>query len=184
MAKSVHTPPTVSETTISVRTISAPREGEARVYDMPIEDMVEHGLYDLHSLFGFWELSGPPPLVDTFVPRGKGILCIHVDREDPEDFLLINRWDDPPIFCSVRMIEKPLIHEQFVRDLSVCKATRQPMFQVVWHRQVDEDAFTFGRILLPVVDEGGLVTRIFAMAQTKPYSSGGMQTELAAIPDL
>jgi hypothetical protein len=103
---------------------------------------------------------------DSFLSgREQGqLLQVETKRANPQNYLIVSRTvaAQTTVHCSLQNLLNPLHRRILQFDLLECKETRRPLYQGI-NQLLDGVEATYRRILLPVKDVDGKVTKVYSV---------------------
>jgi len=104
----------------------------------------------------------PPPAVDALEIDDDGSFYVDTAADHPGDFTVVMPYREP---VRIRDIPCNLIRRAFVSDFTMRKGHARPCFEQIEHSTNGEKQ-SYMRILLPVGDSDGNVTRVYAVCRS------------------
>lgn len=119
------------------------------------------GIHTVASLSDFDALF-PPPAVDALDIDDDGSFYVDTAADHPDDFVVVT-----PHRQSVRIRDIPnrLTRRAFVSDFTMRKGHARPCFEQIEHSTNGEKR-SYMRILLPIGNSDGNVTRVYAICRS------------------
>ncbi len=113
------------------------------------------GSVDFHSLY-------PPPVLDALDIDDDGSFYVETVADHPGDFIVAMPHRRP---VRIRDIRNKLVRRAFVSDFTMRKGQARPCFEQIEHSTGGEKQ-SYMRILLPIGDSDGNVTRVYVVCRS------------------
>ncbi len=101
-----------------------------------------------------------------FLDRDEQRQLLHVEtkRANPQNYLIVSRRaaEQTTVHCTLQSLLNPLHRRILQFDLLECKETRKPLYQGI-NQIFDGTEVSYRRILLPVRDIAGPVTKVYSV---------------------
>ena len=143
----------------------------------------------IFKTFKHWceQSGGDIPIDRHYDPKGilepcewKQLLHVETERPNPKNYLIVSPGTEPrnSVPHTLKLFANPL-HQRILQfDLLECKETRRPLYQGI-NQNLDGVESTYRRVLLPVRNEEGKVTKVYSvyhLIESYHYSAFDMQT--------
>lgn len=119
------------------------------------------GISTVSALADFDDLY-PPPVVESLNLDADGSFFVDTAADHPGDFVVVAPHHRP---VRIRDIPSTLTRRAFISDFTMRKGQARPCFEQIEHRTIAEKQ-SYMRILLPVGDRDGRVTRVYAVCRS------------------
>ncbi len=94
----------------------------------------------------------------------RQLLHVETKRANPQNYLIVSHSAEAQttVHCALQSLLNPLHRRILQFDLLECKETRKPLYQGI-NQLFDGVEATYRRVLLPVRDINGLVTKVYSV---------------------
>lgn len=138
-----------------------------------IADRESRGPTVIYKAYQHWRehRDGDIPIDREFNPKRfldrdeqRQLLHVETKRANPQNYLIVSRSaaTQTTVHCTLQSLLNPLHRRILQFDLLECKETRKPLYQGI-NQIFDGIEASYRRILLPVRDIAGPVTKVYSV---------------------